>query len=188
MISGLRSRVRRETADPAKDGPGKVAGGRDRRAGALEKGLLWKTMTNSYDAADNGGRTVVCAAIIESNAPTDARGRSGDIWRVGFPGHCRAPKPRGRQGAYRIDRHSLRRGRFRRIRGRCAVATDIVGPRQAAPECHLHCHYVWGKPLLIWDPETTLPGERICVTGQISDYQGSPRLSLPVRAQLTEQG
>ena len=35
-------------------------------------------------------------------------------------------------------------------------------------------------------PETSLPGKRICVTGQISDYQGKPEIVLTDPSQLAE--
>jgi len=35
-------------------------------------------------------------------------------------------------------------------------------------------------------PETSLRGKRICVTGQISDYQGKPEIVLTNQSQLTE--
>ena len=35
-------------------------------------------------------------------------------------------------------------------------------------------------------PETSLRGKRICVTGQISDYQGKPEIVLTDPSQLTE--
>ena len=35
-------------------------------------------------------------------------------------------------------------------------------------------------------PETSLPGKRICVTGEISDYQGKPEIILTDPSQLTQ--
>jgi hypothetical protein len=35
-------------------------------------------------------------------------------------------------------------------------------------------------------PETSLRGKRICVTGQISDYQGKPEIVLTEPSQLTQ--
>lgn len=35
-------------------------------------------------------------------------------------------------------------------------------------------------------PEMALPGKRICVTGQISDYQGKPEIVLTDPSQLTQ--
>ena len=35
-------------------------------------------------------------------------------------------------------------------------------------------------------PETSLRGKRICVTGQISDYQGKPEIVLTEQSQLTQ--
>ena len=35
-------------------------------------------------------------------------------------------------------------------------------------------------------PETSLPGKRICVTGQISDYQGKPEIVLTDPSELAE--
>ena len=35
-------------------------------------------------------------------------------------------------------------------------------------------------------PETSLRGKRICVTGQISDYQGKPEIVLAEPSQLTQ--
>jgi hypothetical protein len=35
-------------------------------------------------------------------------------------------------------------------------------------------------------PETSLLGKRICVTGQISDYQGKPEIVLTDPSQLTQ--
>ena len=36
------------------------------------------------------------------------------------------------------------------------------------------------------DPETSLQGKRICVTGQISDYQGKPEIVLTDPSQLSQ--
>jgi hypothetical protein len=35
-------------------------------------------------------------------------------------------------------------------------------------------------------PETSLPGKQICVTGQISDYQGKPEIVLTEPSQLIQ--
>ena len=35
-------------------------------------------------------------------------------------------------------------------------------------------------------PETSLRGKRICVTGEISDYQGKPEIVLTEPSQLTQ--
>jgi len=53
-----------------------------------------------------------------------------------------------------------------------AVAADVIGPREAVSGT-VFTAVIYGIIDKIWDPEASLRGKRICVTGQISDYKVS---------------
>jgi hypothetical protein len=124
--------------------------------------------------------------FANGNEPNEAVGGIGGIWIMSLLDLGGASEPRGLGGPHRRNRHGLRRGCFRRIRGRRAVAADVIGPREGVSECRVHRGDLRRKPSEIRDPRDSLRGKRICVTGKISEYQGKPEIVLTDPSQLTQ--
>jgi hypothetical protein len=95
-------------------------------------------------------------------------------------------KPRGCSEPRWPNGHGLRRCGVSEIRPQLPSATDLPGYGAALPN-EVFVVVIFGSDRAKFgEPEMTLRGKRICVTGQVRNYRGKPEIVVSDPSQLTE--
>jgi hypothetical protein len=97
---------------------------------------------------------------------------------VGLLNRSRASEPRARGGPHGRNRDSLRRGGLAEYETNEQDQPTLLDLGEPHPNAIFTAVIYGENRAKFGTPETSLRGKRICVTGQISDYQGKPEIVL----------
>ena len=124
-------------------------------------------------------------SYIPERSLTD-RNASACFGQQGLLGHCRTSEPRRSGGPHGRNRNGLRGGGSAEYEANEQNQPTLLDLGKPHPNA-IFTAVIYGENRAKFaTPEISLRGKRICVTGQISDYQGKPEIVLTEPSQLIQ--